>query len=197
MPKGLTIAEERFAQELVRNGGHAQNAFEAAYGYCVRTHGYSSVGDVISRPDVQARIIELRSQVEAAARTSRDEMAREVAAIAYSNVADYLDHDGESLTLRPLGALTRRQAAAIKKISVTKDGRLEVELWDKLAAMRQLAQMCGYLQGDVNMQVTNYVMRAPAQAASAEDWEAQARAEGQVLDLQATAAIIAPPLPEK
>jgi Terminase small subunit len=157
--KKLTIAEERFCLHLVEHHSPEQ-AFMHAYGYSNRTHGYTCVDQEVKKPHVQARILELRADLEQRTAIGRERVAAELGNIGFQNISDYLDHDGENLTLKALGQLTREQSGAIKGITQDKDGRIKLEFYDKISALRDLAKLMGWTQ-ETTVNATQYVIMAP------------------------------------
>jgi hypothetical protein len=90
-----------------------------------------------------------------------------------------LDYDAEKITLKDLKNLTRKQSRAIAKVrqrtSKGGDVTIEIELHDKLQALDKLCRVLGLFSDVTLQQVNNYVVRAPAVAASSEAWEEQAQ----------------------
>ena len=60
-----------------------------------------------------------------------------MAAIAFTDIAEVAHWDGERLSFREMKDLSPAQRAAIKKVK-KKVGRVEVEMHDKLTALRLL-----------------------------------------------------------
>ena len=173
-PHELTIAELRFCAAYAKLGS-IDGAFQEAYGYSKRTHGYENAGRVMQRPAVQLKIMELKAELSAKLEVDRTAVVGELAALAFApDISAYLDYDEDTVRIRPLNELTPKEARAVKSVTVLPNGGIKLELYDKLAAMGQLCKVLGIGQGDVNVSLNQYVIRAPEMAASAADWERQA-----------------------
>jgi uncharacterized protein YqgQ len=66
----------------------------------------------------------------------------ELERIAYANILDFAHWDGAALTLRDSATLPRELAAAIKSVTMTRDG-VKIQLHDKLVAITKLLQLFG------------------------------------------------------
>jgi hypothetical protein len=159
LTRKLNIAEERFC-ESVANGASAEEAHRQAYGTSIISTGWTNSGRKMAQPHIQQRILELRLGLQKATKIDRERILDETAAIAFANVADYLTHDGESVQIKPMRELTRRQARAIKNVTCEK-GRVSIEFHDKLGALRQLCTVLGIGAGDINLTQNNFVIRSP------------------------------------
>ena len=138
----LTPRERRFVEEYVIdfNGRHA--AIRAGY---PNASASSVASKNTSRPDMQAAIRELLEE-------PRNQQAlSHLKAIAFSNIKDYLQIEGDKLTPIPLSQLSPEKAAALKRYEVKeftdKMGRpivgFRIELHDKLGALRKLGKIIG------------------------------------------------------
>ena len=87
---------------------------------------------------------------------SRDKIAEELAAIAFSDIRDvatwgeYKNHLGEKqafLTLKTPEELERRYSKVIKTIKIGKYGEISITLHDKLNALEQLGNTIGMFIG--------------------------------------------------
>jgi phage terminase small subunit len=116
---------------------------------CIRA-GYSprsahvTSSRLMQRPQVQARIAELKRQRERRLELTADRVVEEVAALAFANVEHFTVAADGAVTLSataPEGAM--RALAAIRR---GKDkGDVEVKLWDKPSALKLLMEHFGLL----------------------------------------------------
>lgn len=190
MARELTIAELTFCERIIA-GDDQETAFEAAFGYSQRTRGYGNADRVAKKPAVQAKLLEWRLGIEKKSKITREACVEEIAAVAFSNVTDYLEWDDEgSVRLKASGELTKRQASAVKAVTVDRDGRARLEFHDKLAAQKQLAQLMGWLAQDVNLTQNNFVIQAPNVLEDEADFEKKIQG---YLDVEA----LPPPAEEK
>jgi phage terminase small subunit len=181
LTKNLSIQEIRFCEAVAR-GESAEEAHFKAYGSSITRTGWTNSGRIMARPQIQQRILEIQMGLEKDLRVDRERIAEEMADVAFANVVDYLDYDGESVTIRPLKELTKRQARAIKNVTAEK-GRISLEFHDKIAAIRQLCAVLGIGQGDINLTQNNFVIRSPEVVKDSRAFEAMAQGfiEGEVL----------------
>lgn len=80
----------------------------------------------------------------------KDQVLRELASIAYSNMADFASWDDSGVQLTPSNVLSRFDTAAIKEISETtsaKSTTVKIRLYDKPQALLSLARYLGILDG--------------------------------------------------
>ena len=174
-PHELTIAELRFCAAYAKLGS-IDGAFQEAYGYSKRTHGYENAGRVMQRPAVQLKIMEIKAELSAKLEVDRTAVVGELAALAFApDISAYLDYDEDTVRIRPLSELTPKEAKAVKSVTVLPNGGIKLELYDKLAAMGQLCKVLGLASGDVNVSLNQYVIRSPMGVESSEDWEKAAQ----------------------
>ena len=157
--RALTIGEQRFCDRLVETESVA-DAWEHAFGALPPPSRWRTANVVLQRKPVRDYLIKLRFSLTEQLNLSRETVLGEFANIAFMNIADFVDYDGETLRIKPLGELTRQQAACIKSITQDKDGRLKLEFHEKIAALDRIAKIQGWTQ-DVAMQAMQYVIQAP------------------------------------
>ncbi|MGA7325442.1 MAG: terminase small subunit [Rhodomicrobium sp.] len=56
--KELTIKEEKFCEAYIRLDGHADKAFQEAFGYSQATTGYGNANQLMKKPEIFFRIQE-------------------------------------------------------------------------------------------------------------------------------------------
>jgi len=181
--RSLTISEQRFCDRLIEVENAAE-AYEFAFGTAPRQGArWTNVDRVLARQPVRDYLIRLRFNLIEQVNLTRETVLGEFANIAFSNIADYVDHDGETLRIKPLGELTRQQAACIKSITQDKDGRLKLEFHDKIAALDRIAKIQGWTQ-ETTINATQYVIQAPPLVEDERAFEALAQRtiEANVID---------------
>ncbi|OPY06093.1 MAG: hypothetical protein A4E61_00076 [Syntrophorhabdus sp. PtaB.Bin184] len=109
-----------------------------------------AIGEAVAESIVAKRLAEME---KAGAKLPR--LIKELAAIAFSDIADYVDvSDDGSLTAIPTASIKPAKRKAIKKIKehtritesadgekIWKDSRIEYELYDKLSAITTLLKL--------------------------------------------------------
>lgn len=140
-----------------------------------------------------AACIALRSAMRGVQNQIRgEEIIHELATVAFANIGDYLAWEDGEVTIRPSQELSREQLAAVESIEqkIEKDGTktIKIKLYDKPAALRDLAKMVGVI-------VNRVEVGAPGQFAEIDrmnadelrQWIARESAKAGVRDGQAEA----------
>jgi phage terminase small subunit len=169
----ITISEQRFCDRLIETES-AVAAYDYAFGTLPNTTRYTNVDRVLQRRPVRDYLVKLRFNLIEQLKIDRETVLGELAAIGFANIADYVDHDGETLTIRALGELTRQQAACIKSITQDKEGRLKIEFHDKIAALDRIARIMGWTS-ETNVQAVQFVIQAPPLVEDEKEFEAAAQ----------------------
>jgi phage terminase small subunit len=188
--KELTIKAERFCQEYVNNGGNADEAHEAAYGYSIKNNGFNNVSRLLNDPRIFLKIQEFRAEISDHYKVTRERIVEELACVAFSDLADYMDHDGKTLIVKSLSDLPRRLTRAvsqIEQIDTASGPVIRLKFHDKLVALDKLNKMAGnYANDHIDVKV-NFVLRAPTVEKTTDDWVARnpVVADRKFLDLEA------------
>jgi hypothetical protein len=112
---------------------------------------------LLERPMVTAAITERINELAAMQELTIHRMVREMGAVAFSNMGDYMHVDGDGTPVFDLARCTPEQLAAIKTIKVKEHGdgitrpmrrEFEITLHDKLQGMKMLAEYMGLLEPD-------------------------------------------------
>jgi phage terminase small subunit len=149
----LTPKEENFCREYLIDC-NATASYKRA-GYAARSEGVTrkESHQLLTRPHIQARLIELRSQQQERTQITADKVLTELSAIAFGNISDAIDFDNDGITLRSSEQLTRETIAAIAEVTIVsnKDGiiKTSVKMHDKIQALTQLMKFLG-LTSDFN-----------------------------------------------
>jgi phage terminase small subunit len=142
----LTLRQERFVHEYIINGQDAQKAAAVA-GY----PEFTPASNILKSPDVQK---ELQEQLRLHMRRydiTEDRVMREIAAIAFLDIADFYDpKDGRLLQVWEMPADTRRALAGLD-VEALFDGKGEdreltgylkkFKIGSKLDALEKLAKL--------------------------------------------------------
>ncbi|RTR29053.1 terminase small subunit [Deinococcus radiophilus] len=143
----MTQKQELFCYEFLIDLNATQAAIRADYSE--RT-ARSQAQRLLTNADIQARLRTLMHERSQRTQITADAVLEELAAIAFSNLADYAEWGSEMgvnfVRLKPSAELTRKQTGALKSIKhVSKRGKtdedtLEVTPHDKLSALDKLAK---------------------------------------------------------
>lgn len=152
----LPPKQERFVAEYLIDLNASQAALRA--GYSTRTAGQQA-HELLKKPEIASAI--QRAKVKRAKRVeiTQDRVLRELAAVAFSNVADVIEvSDAGEVSVRNLAKLPQRTQRAIESIKQVKserlapDGgeplqtvRLEIKMHGKNPALQRLCEHLGML----------------------------------------------------
>lgn len=75
---------------------------------------------------------------------NKEAIAAELLTLGTSSIMDIVNLDG---TVKPIDEIPEYALRAVKKIQVTKDGNLTIEMHDKVSTLRTLAKAVGMLDG--------------------------------------------------
>jgi phage terminase small subunit len=153
-PSGLSAKQERFAEEYLIDLDAGAAAIRAGYS----AHSAKQIGyENLTHPLVSEAIKRNRLLVSEIAQINAAMVLKELGRLGFSDIRSIFTQDGR---LRPLSSLSRDQSAAIASIEVvskcgpvTEDG-IEIEythkvkLWDKVAALTNLARHLGMFDAD-------------------------------------------------
>ncbi len=144
----LTMRQLRFACEYAKSA-NGKGAARAA-GYHGEDHSLEvQASRLLRNAEVLAKIEELRKPELEKAKVDLAHVVAELASVGFSDIGDIMDFDGATPRMKPVSALperTRRAIASIKVRRVAGEEEIEVheiKLWDKIAALRVLADFVG------------------------------------------------------
>jgi len=149
----LTPRQALFVAEYLKDLNATQAALRAGYSESTaRAQG----SRLLVNADIQAAIDAGKAKRAKRVEVTQDRVVREIAAIAFSNIADVLDVDGQGeVSVRQLSQLTQRQQRAIESITQVKSEklsadsgvletvRLTVKMHSKTTALRMLMDHIG------------------------------------------------------
>ena len=149
----LTPFQERFCQEYTSSG----NAVESYKKVCQTrkravTHSYCQQRalQLMRYPKVKARVIELQADLKERNKVTADNIVKEMARLALSNMGKVASWDAEKITLKNSDEIDDDTMAAISEISQTKDG-VKAKFYDKLGALNSLAKIMGMHREQVEL----------------------------------------------
>lgn len=142
---------KRFADKYFETLNASKSAIYAGFSEdTARQEGWR----LLQREDVQARLDELRKELDAKTGISQQKVLQEIAKIAFADIRNYYRGDNQ---LIPVCDLDDNEAAALSSLKTfeefTRDGELigtskEIKLYDKLAGLEKLARHLGLYQKD-------------------------------------------------
>lgn len=142
----MTQREERFCEEFLVDLNGTRAAIRS--GYSSKT-AYSIAHELLQKPHIAAYVEQLKVERSTRTRITADRVLAELASIAFSDLRDYSCNDAGQMRLAAgAPSFAARAVASIKrKKHYGKKGEFEAtvefKLWDKVAALRQLAPHVG------------------------------------------------------
>jgi phage terminase small subunit len=142
----LTMKQEKFSVEFVKNGGNASKAYRATYNASKMKPEtvWRKAAELMGNGKVAARINALRMELNRKLEISAENALKEIAKIAFFDIRKLFDETG---SLIPIHKLEEDAAAAIASLDVvTKmNGEhsvciVKIKLWDKNAALEKLGK---------------------------------------------------------
>jgi phage terminase small subunit len=134
-PDELTDQQEHFCQHYIRTY-NAFAAYMASHPGSAPSSGRANAYLMLRRPDIIKRLEQLRDAKLAGMRATPDDVIELYMRIAFADLGDYANWDGESVALEPTSIV---DGQLVKKVTQTKDG-ISIELVDKQKALDFLAQ---------------------------------------------------------
>lgn len=145
--KKLNARQRQFAEFYVVNPNATQAAKRA--GYSERT-AYSIGQENLKKPEIAALIEVMRAERSERTRIEADRVLREVARLAFTDMASFVEWDEKGVRIKPSADLSVDDTAAITEIGEQGRGtgkRLKIKLGHKDSALRMLMEHLGLLGG--------------------------------------------------
>ncbi|MCC6795248.1 MAG: terminase small subunit [Candidatus Hydrogenedentes bacterium] len=120
--------------------------------------------EVASLPQVAKLIRQQQDDALARCNVTLENTLKGLAAIAYTQITEFVEWEDGKTTIKPSHALASHQRAAIKEIVITPDGSVSVKLHDKLRALECLGKHLGMFEKarpELAQPLFNIVMSAP------------------------------------
>ena len=114
----------------------------------------------MKKAEIRKRVQELVDKRAERTQIKSDKVLEEIAKVAFSNIADYIEIQEDGTAMVDLSRLTGDQAAALSSVTVdeTREGRrIKISMCDKLKALDQLGRHLKLFtdriehDGDVNL----------------------------------------------
>lgn len=151
MAKKLTPKQEKFVQELVKNGGIAAEAYRAAYNTEKmkastierRAHDLKNNGKITAR--YEELMEPIRKKAEKESKVNAERIIEEYARIMNADATDFFRENGKDDLDRPVYVYApngRADTRAIKRLTFSEKGAIVgLELYDKMAAVSKLERI--------------------------------------------------------
>jgi phage terminase small subunit len=152
--KKLTLKQEAFVQEYLKNGHNGTQAAISA-GYSKKS-AHAIAEENLRKPEIKSRVQTYKKKAQKRTEITQDKVIMEIAKVAFADIGLIATWDEEgNLSLRPSEELSKEQTAAIQSIQATdqyyqgeKIGtRMTYRMHDKLKALELLCKHLGILDG--------------------------------------------------
>lgn len=143
--KRLTSKEEIFCQ-FYAELGNASNAYREAYSCnkmkpaTITNNAYN----LLKKSDVAARIEEIRALMNERSMLKKEDAIRELANIVNARITEIGNMSGGKFVIKDLSSIPDSILSCIHSVRNTRDGGIEVKLYDKIAAIDRLSKMLGW-----------------------------------------------------
>lgn len=130
----LTEKEQLFADHYIITNNATESALKAGYSKnCAGQQGYEN----LKKPEIK-KYLKLKSKpILEQLNITQERVLREIAAIAFSDISDYLNCDW---SLKNLAEMDKSKTRALKHIDRNDKG-FKIQLYDKLAALKILHEL--------------------------------------------------------
>jgi len=153
MEARLTKRQALFAEEFVKDRNATQAAIRA--GYSPKTANEQATR-LLAKVSVKSEVTKLSKQVAKRNNLTSDRLVREYKSLAYSNITNYLDENG-NIALHQLKTLPKHLSAAIESVQTStttnpKTGEVtvhvKIKLYSKTTALEAIAKHLGWFEKD-------------------------------------------------
>lgn len=140
----LTIKQEKFCNLYIETG-NATEAYRQAYD-CGNMK-YDTIrkrsAELLNNGPITGRLEEKRISLNEESDIRKQDILEELKAIAFSDIADYVEFDGVSLSIKSFEKLTPSQRKAIESIKKGRHG-IEIRLHGKNWSIDRICKMLGF-----------------------------------------------------
>lgn len=140
--KSLTIKQQLFCEEYLIDLNATAAYRRAGYSGANKKAAEVNANRLLKNDKVQAYIQELREERRKKIQLQADDIAYQLKAIAFTNIANILTFNNEEVIIKDISEIDSVTLSAIQSISI-RGGRVEIKMADKVAALKTLATMFG------------------------------------------------------
>lgn len=138
MAKGISDRQIKFIDHYLVHLNASRAAMEA--GYSPKT-AFRMGQENLQKPAIRSRIDEALAKRSEKTKISSDQVLEELAIIAFSDVKNFINYNGQDITLKQFSEIPEPLTRCISKITQksTRDGpSVTIQMHDKLAAIEKL-----------------------------------------------------------
>lgn len=146
----LTEKQKRFADEYLIDL-NATRAYKVAYPNVKKdTVAATNGGRLLRNAEIKEYIEKRIKERERRTEITQDMVLKELAAIAFTDITEIVNTDGEEVYIKPTATLSDMKKKAISSIKQTKDG-IEIKFHDKEKALEMLGRHLGMFKDKVEV----------------------------------------------
>lgn len=146
----LTEKQKRFADEYLIDL-NATRAYKVAYPNVKKdTVAATNGGRLLRNAEIKEYIEKRIKERERRTEITQDMVLKELAAIAFTDITEIVNTDGEEVYIKPTATLSDMKKKAISSIKQTKDG-IEIKFYDKEKALEMLGRHLGMFKDKVEV----------------------------------------------
>lgn len=146
----LTEKQKRFADEYLIDL-NATRAYKVAYPNVKKdTVAATNGGRLLRNAEIKEYIEKRIKERERRTEITQDMVLKELAAIAFTDITEIVNTDGEEVYIKPTATLSNVKKKAISSIKQTKDG-IEIKFHDKEKALEMLGRHLGMFKDKVEV----------------------------------------------
>lgn len=146
----LTEKQKRFADEYLIDL-NATRAYKVAYPNVKKdTVAATNGGRLLRNAEIKEYIEKRIKERERRTEITQDMVLKELAAIAFIDITEIVNTDGEEVYIKPTATLSDVKKKAISSIKQTKDG-IEIKFHDKEKALEMLGRHLGMFKDKVEV----------------------------------------------
>lgn len=146
----LTEKQKRFVDEYLIDL-NATRAYKVAYPSCKKdTVAATNGGRLLRNAEIKEYIEKRIKERERRTEITQDMVLKELAAIAFTDITEIVNTDGEEVYIKPTVTLSDVKKKAISSIKQTKDG-IEIKFHDKEKALEMLGRHLGMFKDKVEV----------------------------------------------
>lgn len=146
----LTEKQKRFVDEYLIDL-NATRAYKVAYPNVKKdTVAATNGGRLLRNAEIKEYIEKRIKERERRTEITQDMVLKELAAIAFIDITEIVNTDGEEVYIKPTATLSDMKKKAISSIKQTKDG-IEIKFHDKEKALEMLGRHLGMFKDKVEV----------------------------------------------
>lgn len=135
----MNSRQRRFCEEYLVDMNATQAAIRAGY---QKAGAHVQGARLLTNPKVAEEIARLKSERSARTKIEADHVLSEIALLAFSDLADFVEYDDGQVKVKPFDKMPAHARRAISEIT-QKGDRVTIKLYDKPRSLKMLSDHLG------------------------------------------------------